>query len=49
MHERPRVWLCLKRFARLASSEVVEGALDQIEGFETASTQNDKDCEFPLV
>jgi len=33
----PRVFLCLNRFARLASSELVEGTLNLIEGFETAS------------
>jgi len=32
-------YLCLNRFTRLAGSELVEGALNLIEGFETASTQ----------
>ncbi len=37
MLEIPRVCLRLNQFARLASSELVEGILNLIEGFETTS------------
>jgi len=43
MLEIPRVYLCLNRFTRLAGSELVEGTLNLIEGFETASSSGFRD------